>query len=714
MDDPSQRTTGQTPLPRWPKWLLPPQSLTQILPFPQGLLLALAAVVGIYAGLAAGLLSNFVALFQVLFFKGPPIGQGWFSRFVAEFGAARWHFEFLVVGCLAMLLGLVMPVLAKRFRIARVVEPRLIRDIAYLAGFGLWLYYPLLALATLNRSLRAGQSEFLSVLEDGHIALRVLVPALGGLAVGALVRRVTPESGGHGVAEVLEVLHVHDRRIPGKVAFWKSLAAGLTIGSGGSAGREGPVVQMGSAVGNEIGVRLGLPRRDTVLLIACGAGAGIAASFNAPIAGAMFALEIILRNFGVRSFSPIVVSAVTATITSRALIGAGGEIAHISYSVKSPVEVATYAALGALAAIVATVYVRTLHKGEEFFSGHGGSKLSKRVGALPFEFRVALGGLGVGLLGVVAPQVMGNGYQTMNAALAEQIAPLALLAILVVKIAASGLTLGSGAPGGSFFPAVFLGAMLGGAFGSAVHWLMPEHSASSGAYAAVGMAAVVGAATQAPLTAVIMLFELTGSYEIVLPLMIACSVALGGARALLGGSMYSLRLKARGIGVDSPSKRLLADVTAGQVMTREVQTVPECASYRHLLDLHQTSEHHSFPVVDGEGKLVGVLSLDDARSFLTDPGLEGLVVARDLCRDHPPTALEPDTLEAVLMKMTTQRADHLPVVAADDPRRIVGIVATMDIFNAYTGAIARQRQEAADGDGESMTQSGNWSIDSRP
>jgi CIC family chloride channel protein len=374
--------------------------------------------------------------------------------------------------------------------------------------------------------------------------LRLLVPAIGGLAAGLLVRFVAPESGGHGVVEVRRAV-ASGEKIPGRVALWKSLLAGLVIGSGGSCGREGPVVHIGGAVGNEIGDRLGLSKQNVRLLLACGAAAGIAASFNAPIAGAMFALEIILGgDFAIQSFSPILLAAVTATTTAQTLLGAGNEVVHLDYTLRAPFEIVGYALLGLLCAVGGIAYARTLHRSEQLFGGHDSSGLGRLLARVPPHLRPALGGLGCGLFGFWVPEVMGNGYETMNGALLEHLG-LGLLAVaLLAKLLATACTLGSGAPGGTFFPAVFLGAMLGGAFGSLVHGLLPSVTASSGAYAAVGMGAFVAGATLAPLTGIFMVFELTGNYQAILPLMVACGLATAVVHWALGGSIYSLKTTA--------------------------------------------------------------------------------------------------------------------------------------------------------------------------
>ncbi len=534
-------------------WWNPLRYLAPGTSFPwESTLLNLAAVlVGVYAGLATGLLAHFISVFQLLFFHTGEFlsalgDSAWRNALVAEIGRAPWHFEYLVVAVVALLASRALSPFAesKLFRRVPIFQKQRLRLVASVLGFGLVLYYPVLVLAAFTRSFGEVSGGLSTMLANAPRLLRLVVPALGGLAAGVLVRFVAPESGGHGVVEVMRSV-AEQRRIPGKVALWKSMVAGLVIGSGGSCGREGPVVHMGAAVGSELGDRLGLSGENVALLLACGGAAGIAASFNAPIAGAMFALEILLGAYSVASFGPILLAAVTATTTAHTLLAAHSEVVHVTYSLRAPGEIGAYALLGLLCAVGGIAYARTLHWAEELFDGREGSALGRAIARVPPFLRPMLGGLGCGLFGLFVPEVMGNGYESMNAALLEHLGLGLLAAALIAKLFASASTLGSGSPGGTFFPAVFLGAMLGGAFGGLLHGLLPNLTAGSGAYAAVGMGAFVAGATLAPLTGILMVFELTSNYQAVLPLMVACGLAATVVHWALGGSIYTLKLRAQ-------------------------------------------------------------------------------------------------------------------------------------------------------------------------
>ena len=525
-----------------------------------------------------------------------------------------------------------------------------------------------------------------STLEDPTLLL-VVVPMLGGLAAGLLVRYVSPESGGHGVGEVLEAIVVPARRIPGRVAFWKAMASGLVIGSGGSAGREGPVVQMGASVANYLGSRMGLRREDVSLLLIAGGGAGIAASFNAPFAGMAFALEILLGDLGPRSLAPIVLAAVTATLTGRALIGAGGEVGAVSYEIKSPLEVGVYALLGLFAGLCAILYIKSIHGTEAVFEGRAEGRLaplSRLLHRLPAPLRPMLGGLLVGGLGLLVPRALGNGYESMNAALAGTLGATTLLVVLLAKIATSGLTLGSGAPGGSFFPAVFMGAMLGGAFGVVGHRLAPDLIAGSGPYAAVGMGAVVAGATLAPLTGIVMLFEMTRTYSIVIPLMVACGLATFLVQWRVGGSIYTLKLRKKGLRRLGERVEILSTLKVRDAMLGAPPTVAPGTTLRAVIRLFSEAGTDAFAVVAEGGKLVGLLEWGDLRQAVSEPALFDLAVAAEMCQSPPPSVTMEQPLDEALRSVMAQGGANALVT---EEGKLVGLLSRRAILAAYDRAI---------------------------
>ncbi|HUB36454.1 MAG TPA: chloride channel protein [Solirubrobacteraceae bacterium] len=371
----------------------------------------------------------------------------------------------------------------------------------------------------------------------------VLVPVLGGLIYGPLVSRFAPEARGHGVPEVMYAVNRLGGRMRPQVPVVKSLASAVCIGAGGSVGREGPIVQIGSALGSLAGQALGLSESHLRLLVACGAAGGISATFNAPIAGVFFALELILRNFETRSFGLVVLSSVTADAIGRAAFGSHPFLTLPSFTFSSPLELLLYAGLGLLATAVGLAFVRVLYHGED---------LADRLWRGPEWLRPAAGGVLLGLLLLAVPEMYGVGYPVLQLAVAGHYAILVLLGLLAAKILATSLTMWIGGSGGVFAPSLFMGAMLGAAYGAIAHHLLPQLAVAPGAYALVGMGAVFAAAARAPITAVIIIFELTGDYHVILPLMFAIVLATALANELTPDTIYTLKLRRRGIDIDNP------------------------------------------------------------------------------------------------------------------------------------------------------------------
>ena len=656
------------------------------IPWERALFLGVAAVIGIYAGIAAGLFTQSIRTVQIVLFRGNEVaaallGDGraaWVGIFRERLTHARWHVEFAALALLALVFAFGAEALAARqpgwmprFEVHRV------RAVALAGSLGLALYYPLVLLATFNHTFHETSGGLYEMSIHAPVWVRVLAPALGATAAGLLIRYVSPESGGHGVVEVIEAIHVRGRPLRGRIAVWKSLAAGLVIGSGGSAGREGPVVHLGGAVAASLGRFLALPRREAAVLLACGAGAGIAASFQAPLAGAMFALEIVLGDFGVSRFAPIVLSCVTATTTSRALLGGVNELQPISWSLLHSSEIALYLALGLAAGAAGIVYIRSLHAAEDLFAGRAGGRLGASLARLPPQIRAGIGGLAVGLAALFAPRVLGTGIESMNAALAGELAFSALVLAFAFKLFATAATLGSGSPGGSFFPAVFLGAMFGGAFGRAAHRLLPAITSTTGAYAAVGMGALAAGATAAPLTGVMMMFELTGNYQIVLPLLVACGAAAALVNGLLGGSIYSLSARRRGVRahIEEP----LRDLSVAQAFER-TPSIAHGAGAAEVARALENDGHAALPVVDERGFVVGLLQ---RRAVAAEPGR----TAGELARSESMVLLLPDDdLAQALHRLSESGTLEAVVVESPEEPRPLGILTRDGILDAWRRA----------------------------
>jgi len=532
------------------------------------------------------------------------------------------------------------------------------------------------------QSIAYGSSdELLEVVATIPWNIKIWIPALGGLIVGPLVYFLAREAKGHGVPEVMEAVALKSGIIRKRVVVVKSLASAISISTGGSVGREGPIVQIGSAIGSTLGQALKVSPDRMRALVGCGAAAGIAATFNAPIAGSMFALEVILGDFGLATFSPIVISSVVATVVSRAYLGDTPAFIVPAYELVSAWELPMYLVLGVFCAVVGVTFIKTLYKVEDAFDSL----------KFPEYLKAVLGGMLLGLLGLVFPQVLGVGYGAMDAALMQQIAWWLMLVLVIVKVFATSITIGSGGSGGIFAPSLFLGAMAGGFFGMAVHTLFPTVTASHGAYSIVGMGAVVAATTHGPLAAILILFEMTGDYKIILPLMFACIVGIITSSQLLKDSIYTLKLARRGIDIkEGKEVNILKSIQVREIMSQKVETIPEGWLLERMTDKISKSKFNSFPVLDSDNKLCGILSFNDYSDAIFDEDLKHLVVAKDLATPTVVTVSTHDNLYAALEKISRKDFATLPVVSANDPGELVGIISRRDIIGAYDKAVLKK------------------------
>ncbi len=514
----------------------------------------------------------------------------------------------------------------------------------------------------------------------------VLGPAVGGAFLGPLVYFFAREAKGHGVPEVMNAVARQGGVIRKRVVIVKTLASAMCIGSGGSVGREGPIVQIGSALGSSLGQVLKVSDGEMRVLVACGAAAGIAATFNAPIAGSIFALEIILSDFALPTFTPIILSSVIATVVSRTFLGNFPAFQVPPYALESPWEIGFYCILGLLAGLVAVGFIVTLYKSEDLWDGW----------KIPDYAKASLGGIIIGIMALRFPQIMAVGYDSIGKALLNQATWTVLVLLVPLKILATSVTIGSGGSGGIFAPSLFMGAMLGGAFGCAVHALLPSITANPGAYAIVGMGAVVAGTTHAPIQAFLIIFELTQDYRIIPPLMICCVIATFVSRGIKRESIYTLKLLRRGIDIEAGKDvNLLKSMLVTDFMTRHPETVLESTPLRGLIAILQFSQHTSFPVVDSRGKLVGMLSLRDFREAIFEEGLMDVIIARDIATIPAISVTTEDNLAKALMLIDENGIERLPVMRdGDHPKEVVGILSQRDIMSAYRRALeARGLQE---------------------
>jgi chloride channel protein, CIC family len=494
----------------------------------------------------------------------------------------------------------------------------------------------------------------------------ILVPVVAGLIYGPLVWFFAREARGHGVPEVMLAVARNGGRIRPQVAVVKSVASAVCIGGGGSVGREGPIVQIGSALGSSLGQLAKLDERTIRLLVACGAAGGIAATFNAPLAGVFFAMELILCRWTTDSFGMVVVSSVTASIIGRAMLGNHPFLHLPTFQVEHVMQYPLFAVLALIAGVVGVIFSRILYGVEDAcdWAWRG-----------PEWARPAVGGILLGLLLLLMPEMYGVGYPVLGNAVAGQYTVLFLLALLIGKLAACSLTIGIGGSGGVFAPSLFCGAMLGAAFGDGVHALAPTTGGSIGAYALVGMGAVFAGAARAPITAAVIMFELTGEYTIILPLMLAVVIATATSSVISHDTVYTRKLRRRGIDIDEPADATLRRRPIATLMVDPPDAVPPDADLAALAGLFSGRTDTTLPVIDQRGRYLGTLASHDILDALAAANPTDVVGLTT----HTAPVSQTATFGDVLRRLDSG-ADAVPV--ADGTGALVGWVRQRDILSA--------------------------------
>ncbi len=531
------------------------------------------------------------------------------------------------------------------------------------------------ALISIFRHSFWGGGTLLDVVITAPIYLKIGIPALGGAFVAWVVQKYAPEAKGHGVPEVMNAVATQNGFIRMRVVVIKALASAMSIATGASVGREGPIVQIGSAFGSTIGQLFQVSVRRMKTFIGCGAAAGIAATFNAPIAGAIFASEIILGDFSAAAIGPIIIASVFGTVISRAMFGDFPAFIPPTYTLHSPIEIIFYIILGIAAGVVGWIFVRSLYKAEDIFDAW----------KIPLTLKGLLGGALLGVIAIFLPQVLGVGYESMDLALSGQYSLLLVLGLVLAKIFATSLSMGFGASGGVFAPALFIGSMLGGAFGIIIHGLFPEITAGSGAYALVGMASMVAATTHAPVTAVLIIFEMTTEYSVILPLMITSIIAMVISSRLLkkGANIYTLKLIRRGIDIfGGKDINVLDQVSVKTLKKTIIDTLSETMTLQELLEKISISSASNFYVKDSDNRLCGIVTHSAMRRFLNHhEEIPANATVKDMMNSHFETISETTPIHEVLRKMIEMDLEALPVV--DDDMMLKGEVERTTIIHQY-------------------------------
>lgn len=524
-------------------------------------------------------------------------------------------------------------------------------------------------LAAMQHVLVGRSGSFVEMAQTLPWQMRVILPTAGGVIAGLFLVLANRYTAGI-KSDYMEAVAVGDGHISVRQTMLRSLSSFSSIVSGGSIGREGAMVQLAAMCASVTGRTVRLEPSRLRLLVACGAAAGLASAYNAPIAGAFFVTEIVLGSIAMASFGPVLVAAVVANITMREFPGYQPAYQMPAFQDIAGVEVLLFIGLGVVAGVAAPQFLRILD---------GTKKLFQKSG-LPLPVRLGIGGLMVGILSVWVPQVWGNGYSVVNSLLHDQWLWTAVLTVLVFKLVATALTTGSGAVGGVFTPTLFMGAAMGLLFGQTMQALLPQAVSAPFTYAIVGMGAFLAAATSAPLMAILMIFEMTLSYQVMLPLMLSCVVAYFIARSIDTSSMYEIIIKRN----REEQDRLRLRKTQMRELIRPAETVlPLTAT---LDELTRTFIEHSVKyiyIVDEHHRLQGQVALQDLTSVLTGVPAEKKTAADYLRRDFLPVITPEMSLSEALQRFLTHQGERLPIVQSIDDPVLLGAIYKTSLLDAY-------------------------------
>ena len=538
---------------------------------------------------------------------------------------------------------------------------------------------------SVHGSVSADSIPFIDSLSMDHSWLLFLLPALGGLVSGFLVYKFAPEAEGHGTDAAIDSFHNKGGHIRGRVPWIKALASVATISTGGSAGREGPIAQIGAGIGSWLGAKLGLSAADRRILLLAGIAAGVGATFRAPLAGALFAVEVLYResDFEHEALIPAIISSIVAYSLFGAVTGWEPLLDTPLFVFEQPGELILYLLLGIFCALLGVFYVRFFYRMRDFFS------------MLPVSpmFRPAIGGLALGILAIFVPQVLGSGYGWVQAALYGKVALWVMLTIAIAKIIATSLTIPSGGSGGVFAPSLVIGALLGGTFGATAEMFFPAMVADPRAYVLVGMAGFFAGVSNTPIATLIMVSELTGNYGLLAPLMLVCVISMIVHHR---NSIYENQVLNR---AESPAHKgdfvvdVLEGITVGDLADQGHQPliIEEHISLSEILTRIAVAEGAYYPVVDNVGNLSGIFSVNDIRRILDEEIPPGLVCAKDIATPKVITASPDDPMNTTLQLMSSKGLEEIPVVDQKDSSRILFMLTRRVLLARYAKELENKK-----------------------
>ena len=520
--------------------------------------------------------------------------------------------------------------------------------------------------------------------------LLFLLPAMGGLVSGWLVYTFAPEAEGHGTDAAIDAYHNKGGYIRGRVPFIKTIASAITLTTGGSGGREGPIAQIGAGFGSFLATKLKLSDRDRRIMMAAGVGAGVGSIFRAPLAGALFAAEVMYRDpeFESEIIIPAGISSVVAYCIFCLVFGWGSLFVTPEFNFRNPLELGPYLILALVLVAVGYIYVKSFYGITHFF----------RTLKLPRHIKPAIGGLCTGAIGFFLPYTLAFGYGMAQKALNNELGISVLLLLAFGKILTTSFSIGSGGSGGVFGPSVVIGGALGGAVGQVFHAIMPGIVTQPGAFVIVGMAGFFASVSNAPISTIILVSEMTDSFHLLLPSLLVCSVAYLAAQRW---TIFGRQVKSK---IQSPAHAgeffidILQSIHVNDLMhlVKPVQMIPQNMPFLDFKAFFSTTKQHYFPVMDEEKRLTGIFSSTDIREVLFSQEIEHLVVVSDICTSEIIVTAPSEDLNSVLNKFTVKNIDSLPVVADEDHGFLIGMLNRREVIRVYNERIAQLKSLTGD------------------
>ncbi len=550
-------------------------------------------------------------------------------------------------------------------------------------------HYVLVKLAGYTFAKTYGEASIFKSESAGHFKrwMLLFLPAIGGIFSGFLVFKFAPEAEGHGTDSVIDTIHRKNGRFKWQIPIIKAVASGITIGTGGSGGREGPIAQIGAAMSAILAKTLKLSDREIRIAACCGMGAGIGAIFKSPLAGAIFGIEVLYRTSDMEyeALVPCIISAIVSYSVFSIFFGFKPLFLTYKLTFTNPTDLFFYALLGIICSVFGWMYVKSFYATRDFFKN---LKISNYL-------KPPLGGLLTGIICFFIPQMLSTDYGQVQLMLTstEQFTLLTLFLFIILKIFATSFSIGSGGSGGVFGPAIFAGAAVGTFSGKLFQSLFPDYMIQTGSFTVVGMAGFFAGIAHTPISTLIMVSELTGNYGLLVPTMFVCAITFVLNRNV---TIYEKQVYSR---IDSPAHKkefqfsILEDIKISEVMVKEVRTIPENMPFKKIKEFIPSTPYTNFPVVDKEGNLVGIISFNKIKDVVFEESLENIVVARELIEEHLVTLTPDKNLLDAINAFGTTEAEMIPIIDKKDFRKMVGILTRHDVMKAHRHSIQKYFEE---------------------